>query len=89
MIKFDDSDSYRNHVTTKKNYKQMKKNLNNLDRMVRILVAVIISALYFTNILTGALGIVLLVLGGIFVLTSFVSFCPIYAMFGWSTCKTK
>lgn len=67
----------------------MKKNLNNLDRMVRILVAVVISALYFTNILTGVLGIVLLVLAAVFVLTSFLSFCPLYAIFGWSTCKTK
>ncbi|MBP8086747.1 MAG: DUF2892 domain-containing protein, partial [Saprospiraceae bacterium] len=37
---------------------------------------------------TGTLGIVLLVLGGVFVLTSLVSFCPLYAIVGISTCKT-
>ncbi len=63
--------------------------MSNADKMVRILVAIVIAALYFSNVITGVLGIVLLVLGGIFVLTSFISFCPIYALFGWSTCKTK
>lgn len=59
------------------------------DKVIRILVAIAISVLYFTGTITGTLGIVLLVLGGIFVLTSFISFCPLYAPFGISTCKTK
>lgn len=67
----------------------MKKNMGNTDRVIRILIAAIITALYFTNVLTGMLAIVLLTLSGIFVLTSFVSFCPIYALFGASTCATK
>lgn len=67
----------------------MKKNMGGADRIVRILLALVISVLYFTQTISGTLGIVLLVLGGIFLLTSFISFCPLYAPFGISTCKTK
>ncbi len=67
----------------------MKKNMGSADRIIRVIVAIVIAALYFTNTITGTLGIVLLALGGIFVLTSLVSFCPLYAPFGLSTCKVK
>lgn len=67
----------------------MKKNMGNVDRAVRVLLAIIIAALYFTGTVSGTVGIVLLALACIFVLTSFVSFCPLYAPFGISTCKTK
>lgn len=67
----------------------MKKNMGNTDRAVRVVLAIIIAALYFTGTVTGIFGVVLLALAGIFVLTSFVSFCPLYAPFGISTCKTK
>lgn len=67
----------------------MKKNMGNMDRMLRIIVAIVISVLYFTNVITGTLGIVLLVLAGVFVLTSLISFCPLYTLVGMNTCKTK
>lgn len=67
----------------------MKKNMGSTDRMIRIIIAVLIAILYFTNVLTGTLGLILLVLAGIFVLTSLISFCPLYAPLGLSTCKTK
>ena len=67
----------------------MKKNMGKADRIIRLIIAAIIATLYFTNVITGTLGIVLLVLGGVFVLTSFVSFCPLYAPFGLSTCAVK
>ena len=67
----------------------MKKNMGSTDRIVRILLAVAIGVLYFTNILSGTLGFVLLVLGAVFLLTSFVRFCPLYAPFGLSTCKVE
>jgi hypothetical protein len=67
----------------------MKKNMGNADRIIRVIIAVIIASLYFTNVISGTLGIVLLVLAGIFVLTSLMSFCPLYAPFGLSTCKVK
>ena len=67
----------------------MKKNMGKADRIIRLIIAAIIVTLYFTNVITGTLGIVLLVLAGVFVLTSFVSFCPLYAPFGLSTCAVK
>jgi hypothetical protein len=67
----------------------MKKNMGSVDRIVRIVLAVIFAALYFANVVTGTLGIILLVLGVVFLLTSTISFCPLYAPFGISTCKTK
>ena len=66
---------------------KMKKNMGSADKAIRILVAVVIGVLFFTGVLTGVLGIVLLVLAGVFVLTSFVSFCPLYLMFGINTGK--
>jgi hypothetical protein len=67
----------------------MKANMGNTDKIVRVIVAIVIAALFFTNVISGTLGIVLLILAGVFVLTSVVSFCPLYAPFGISTCKTK
>lgn len=67
----------------------MKKNMGNIDRIVRILVAVIVAALYFTGTISGTVAIVLGVLAAIFVATSLVSFCPLYAIFGISTCPVK
>ena len=67
----------------------MKKNMGNIDRIVRVLVAIVISILYFTNTISGTFGIILLVLGGIFLVTSFLSFCPLYTLFGFNTCPVK
>jgi len=67
----------------------MKKNMGSTDRIIRFILAAIFIVLYFTNTVTGIWGIVLLVLAGIFILTSFVSFCPLYAPFGLSTCSKK
>lgn len=64
----------------------MKKNMGNADRIIRVLLAIVFAALYFTQTVTGTLGIVLLVLAVVFVLTSVVSFCPLYSLFGISTC---
>lgn len=65
----------------------MKKNMSRVDGIVRFLLAATAAILFFTNVITGTLGIVLMIAGGIFLLTSFVSFCPIYAVFGISSCK--
>ena len=67
----------------------MKKNMGTVDRVARILIAIVVAILFFTKVITGTLGIVLLVFAGIFVLTSLVSFCPLYLPFGIKTCKTK
>ncbi|NND94318.1 MAG: DUF2892 domain-containing protein [Flavobacteriales bacterium] len=67
----------------------MKKNMGTADRIIRVMIALIIGALYFTGVISGTLTIVLSVLAGVFLLTSLVSFCPLYAPFGFSTCPLK
>jgi hypothetical protein len=64
----------------------MKKNMGTADRVIRIVLAVVFAALYFTGIVTGTWALVLLVLGGIFLLTSLVGFCPLYTLVGVNTC---
>lgn len=66
----------------------MKRNMSNLDRILRVLVAAVFAYLYFAGIVTGVLGIVLLVIGGVFVLTAIVGFCPLYRLFKISTYKS-
>lgn len=67
----------------------MKPNMGGADRIIRILVAGVLAYLYFSGTVTGTLGIVLLVLGGVFVLTSLVGFCPLYTLVGLNTCGRK
>lgn len=67
----------------------MKKNMSNLDRGIRVFLAIIFAALYFTGTLSGTLGLVLAILGGVFLLTSAISSCPIYSVLGISTCPVE
>ena len=67
----------------------MKKNMGGADRTIRIILALGVGALYYLNVITGTLAYVLLALAVIFVLTSFVRFCPLYTLFGINTCKVK
>ena len=66
---------------------KFNKNMGIIDRSIRIIAALIFGYLFFSGTVTGALGIILLVLGLIFVLTSLVSFCPLYLPFKFSTIK--
>ena len=65
----------------------MKRNMSDIDRIVRVIVAALFAYLYFSGIVTGGLGIVLLVLAGVFTLTAVLAFCPLYAPFKFSTYK--
>ncbi len=65
----------------------MKKNMSFADSIIRLVLGIIIGVLYFTHTITGTTGIVLLILGAIFVLTSFIRVCPLYIPFGITTCK--
>lgn len=67
----------------------MKKNMGTADRIIRVLLAAVFAYLYFSGTVTGTLGIVLVVLGGVFVATSLISFCPLYTLVGLSTCPKK
>jgi hypothetical protein len=67
----------------------MKKNIGGADRIIRVLIAAVIAVLYFTNIISGTPGLALLIIGGVFLATSLIGFCPLYAIFGLSTCPAK
>ncbi|MFA5815200.1 MAG: DUF2892 domain-containing protein [Bacteroidales bacterium] len=67
----------------------MKLNMGKADRIIRVIAAAVIVVLFFTKVITGTLGIVLLVLGGIFLLTSLVGTCPLYLPFGLCTIGKK
>ncbi|MBG6187489.1 YgaP family membrane protein [Flavobacterium sp. CAN_S2] len=65
----------------------MKKNMGSTDKIIRIAIAILIAILYFTNSISGTLALVLGAFAVIFIITSFISFCPLYAPFGISTRK--
>lgn len=67
----------------------MKKNMGTADRLIRIIIALVIIGLWYFEVVTGTLAIVLLVAAGVFVLTSLVSFCPLYTILGINTCPRK
>lgn len=67
----------------------MKKNMGTADRVIRILLAVVFIFVYVLKAVTGTWGLVLLVAGIIFLITSFVSFCPLYAVFRINTTRQK
>jgi len=87
----------KNHIIPVRHYlpciyinektKVMKKNMGLADKIIRIILAIVIAVLFFMDIISGTLGIVLIALAAIFVLTSFISFCPLYLPFGVKTCK--
>ena len=59
------------------------------DRIIRVILAIVFAALYFTHTVTGTIGLILVIIGGIFLATSFIAFCPLYLPFGLNTCKKK
>jgi len=67
----------------------MKANMGSTDKIIRLAVAAVLAILYFTGVVEGTLGIVLLVVAAVFVLTSVISFCPLYPLLGMNTCKKK
>ena len=67
----------------------MKKNMGNIDKIIRLLIAAVISILFLTHSISGTLGIILLVVSGVFLLTSLISFCPLYTFIGLNTCSTE
>ncbi|WP_306642398.1 YgaP family membrane protein [Sanyastnella coralliicola] len=67
----------------------MKENVGSIDRIVRVLIAILASMMYFSGLVSGILGYIVLAVGGIMLLTSITGVCPIYKMFGMSTCKRR
>jgi hypothetical protein len=67
----------------------MKKNMGSADRIIRVIIAAVFVTLYFTGIIGGTVGLILIALSAIFVLTSVVGFCPLYLPFGLNTLRKK
>ncbi len=67
----------------------MKPNMGNADRIIRVLLAAVFAYLYFSGTVSGTVGLILVILGGVFVLTSLIGFCPLYTIVGINTCATK
>ena len=68
----------------------MKKNVGSIDKIIRVLIAVVIAVLYWQGMISGGtVAIVLLVLAAVFLLTSLLNFCPLYIILGINTCKRK
>lgn len=65
----------------------MKTNMGRNDKMIRAILAIVFAVLYFTGAVSGTLGIILLILGGVFLATSMVGFCPLYTLLGINTCQ--
>ncbi len=68
---------------------KMKKNMSSTDSVIRIIIAALITVLFFTKIITGTFAIVMIIVAAIFLATSVIGFCPLYALIGVKTCKTK
>jgi hypothetical protein len=67
----------------------MKKNLGTIDRVLRVLFAVVVAILYFTGTISGTVGLILLIAGLILAVTSFITFCPVYYILGLSSRKKE
>jgi hypothetical protein len=67
----------------------MKTNVGNFDRIIRLVIAALFAILYFGGFVTGTIGLVLVILGGVFAVTAAIGFCPLYSIFGFNTCPVK
>lgn len=67
----------------------MKKNMGYLDKSIRVIIAAVFAYLFFSDTVTGILGYILLAFGVVFVLTSLVSFCPLYTLLGINSRKKE
>ena len=66
----------------------MKKNMGNADRIIRLLLAVVLIYLYSSDTVTGLTGIILFILGAVFIVTSIFGYCPLYSLLGIKRCHT-
>ncbi|HIC31141.1 MAG TPA: DUF2892 domain-containing protein [Flavobacteriaceae bacterium] len=67
----------------------MKKNMGALDKSLRVLIAIVVALLYYLDVIEGTLAYILMAFAIIFLVTSFISFCPLYTILGINTCRRK
>jgi hypothetical protein len=67
----------------------MKRNIGSADKAIRVILAFLFATFYFTNVVTGLWGIVLLIVAIVLLLTAIINFCPLWALFGINTTKVE
>ncbi|WP_276390465.1 YgaP family membrane protein [Eudoraea chungangensis] len=67
----------------------MKRNMGKTDKIVRVALAIIAALLVYFDVVQGTFAYVLLAMASVFILTSLISFCPVYGLVGLNTCKVK
>ena len=67
----------------------MKRNMGKIDRILRVIAAIILAILYYTDIITGTIGLTVVIFAAVMFLTSLVGSCPPYQLIGINTCKIK
>ncbi|MFY8187665.1 MAG: YgaP family membrane protein [Flavobacterium sp.] len=67
----------------------MKKNMGTIDKSLRMMLSIVVAVLYFSEVISGTTALILGALAIIFILTSFISFCPLYVPFGINSCKKE
>ena len=65
----------------------MKPNMSTTDKFIRVLIGVLIAVLYYLEVISGLTAIIVLAIGIIFLVTSLISFCPLYKVLGINTNK--
>ncbi len=65
----------------------MKKNMSSLDRIIRVIIAALLGALYLSNVVAGTVGIIILIIAVVLLVTAAIGFCPMYVLLGVSTLK--
>jgi hypothetical protein len=80
---------FNGKVTSLLNLLPMKKNMGSLDKLIRLLAAIVLIVLFYTNVLKDTLGVIALVVALVFTITSLISFCPLYTLFGIKTCQKE
>jgi hypothetical protein len=65
----------------------MKINESGLDRIIRVIAGIALLVLFFAHVVSGGLGIVLVVIGAVLLITGVVGFCPLYAIMKIQTNK--
>jgi K+-transporting ATPase A subunit len=67
----------------------MKKNMGSADQGIRLLLAATLVVLYFSGVISGTFGMIILVVAAVFIVTALVGYCPLYSLIGIKTCKVK
>ncbi len=67
----------------------MKKNMGTIDKILRVIIAIVIAALYYMDlIVSNTLSAIILFVAAILLITSLLNFCPLYLVLGINSCSS-